>query len=125
LQAEDVTALPPALGMMVKTEQGRELIKFVEYHSPAQQAGIDAGDELLAIDGLRVTADQLGDRLKHYQPDDVIELTIFHQDELRTCLVKLSTPSPTRYQLVAVSNPSLSQQQQFSGWLNVTIASIK
>jgi predicted metalloprotease with PDZ domain len=125
LQAEDVTALPPALGMMVKTEQGRELIKFVEYHSPAQQAGIDAGDELLAIDGLRVTADQLGDRLKHYQPDDVIELTIFHQDELRTCLVKLSTPSPTRYQLVAVPNPSLSQQQQFSGWLNVTIASIK
>jgi predicted metalloprotease with PDZ domain len=125
LQAEDVTTLPPALGMMVKSEQGRELVKFVEYNSPAQQAGIDAGDDLLAIDGLRVTADQLGDRLKHYQPNDVIEITIFHQDQLRTCSVKLSIPSPTRYQLVAIPNPSLSQQQQFSGWLHVTIASIK
>jgi len=42
----------PHLGVKATTENGRELIKFVEAGTPAY-AGIDAGDELLAIDGIR------------------------------------------------------------------------
>ena len=109
----------PHLGVKAQTENGRELIKFVEVGSPSQQAGIDAGDELLAIDGIRVTAQQLSDRLKDYQPSDTIQVTVFHQDELRNYPVTLAAPRPSRYQLISLEQVSTTQKQNFEGWLGV------
>ena len=113
----------PYLGLTVKTENNQEMIKFVEVTSPAALAGVDAGDELLAIDNLRVTADQLSDRLKDYQAGDTIKLSIFHQDQLRTLSVKLLAPQPSRYQIVQVENPTQVQQQNFAGWLGTSLTS--
>jgi predicted metalloprotease with PDZ domain len=124
LQPEDTKHHPPFLGMTVKSENGREAIKFVEASSPAQQAGIDPDDELLAIDGLRVRADQLSDRLKDYQPGDSIEIAIFHQDELRTVVAKLAEPRSSSYQIVPIANPSATQKQNFEGWLGVSLEAI-
>lgn len=111
-------------GWTVKSENGREVIKFVEYGSPAQQAGIDAGDELLAMNGFRVSADQLSDRLKDFQPGQTVEVTVFHQDELRTRSVTLASPRPTRYQIVAIANPSETQAQNFQGWFGESLQAI-
>ncbi|MBD1907749.1 M61 family metallopeptidase [Funiculus sociatus GB2-A5] len=105
------------LGVTAKTENGREMLKFVEAGSPAQLAGIDAGDELLAIDGFRVTAQNLSDRLKDYNPGNTIQVTVFHQDELRTSLVTLAEPRPTSYKIVPVESPDDTQKQNFAGWL--------
>lgn len=124
LRTEDVSNSPPSLGMIVKTENGREVVKFVESHSPAQQAGIDPGDELLALDGLRVTADQLSDRLRDYHPGDTLQITFFHQDELRTKAVQLVEPRPGSYQLVAIAQPSAAQSQLFKGWLGAELATL-
>ncbi len=115
----------PYLGVKVKTEHGREVIKFVEVGSPAQQAGIDPGDELLAIEGIRLTAHQLSDRLKDYQPNDTIAVTVFHQDELRTYSVTLGTPHPTKFQIVAVHNPDPSQKENCAGWLGAPIVTLR
>lgn len=112
----------PFIGLTVKTENGREMIKFVEAHSPAQQAGIDPGDELLAIDDFRVSANQLDEHLKDYQPGDVITVAVFHQETLKLCQVKLAPPPPTSYQIVAMTDPSALQQQNFAGWLNVQLS---
>ncbi|MGV0027468.1 M61 family metallopeptidase [Phormidesmis priestleyi ANT.L61.2] len=117
LQSNVENGLPPYTGMTVRSEHGRSLIKLVEANSPAQTAGINVGDELLAIDGLRVTAEQLNDRLRDYEIGDAIEVTLFHQDELRLCLVKLAEPRPTQYQVVAIEQPTKTQQQNLKGWL--------
>ncbi|AFZ22749.1 putative protease with the C-terminal PDZ domain [Cylindrospermum stagnale PCC 7417] len=115
----------PYLGVKTNTENGREMIKFVETDSPAQTAGIDAGDELLAIDGIKVGASQLSERLKDYQPNDMIQVTIFHQDELHTYSVTLAAPRPTKYQVKPVENPSPKQMENFAGWLGVPLASLR
>jgi predicted metalloprotease with PDZ domain len=117
LQSNIKNGLPPHIGMTVRSEQGRSLIKLVEANSPAQTAGIEIGDELLAIDGLRVNAEQFNDRLKDYSSGDAIEVTLFHQDELRICQVKLVQPRPTQYQVVAIDQPSKTQQRNLKGWL--------
>ncbi|MEH2201595.1 M61 family metallopeptidase [Nostoc sp.] len=114
----------PYLGVRISTENGREMIKFVETGSPAQVAGIDAGDELLAIDGIKVTGNSLSDRLKDYQPNDTIQVTVFHQDELRTYAITLASPHPTRYQVKPVEYPNSTQQKNFAGWLGVAIATV-
>ncbi|MDH6057911.1 M61 family metallopeptidase [Umezakia ovalisporum] len=115
----------PYMGIKAKTEHGRELIKSVETGSPAQLAGIDAGDELLAIEGIRLTAHQLSDRLKDYQPKDTIEVTVFHQDELRTYSVTLEAPRPTKFQILPLHNLDTSQKENGAGWLGVPIASLR
>ncbi len=111
----------PTLGVKAITENGRELIKFVESGTPAYLSGIDAGDELLAIDGIRVTATQLSDRLKDYQPGDTIQVTVFHQEELRTHSVTLAAPRSNRYQVITLEYPSSVQKQNFEGWLGVPL----
>jgi predicted metalloprotease with PDZ domain len=118
---EDEEEPVPHLGVKAQTENGREVIKSVEAGTPAQQAGIDAGDELLAIDGMRVTAQNLSDRLKDYQPGDTIQVTVFHQEELHTYSLTLAAPRPSRYQVICVEHPSATQKQNFEGWLGIDI----
>ncbi|MBW4558624.1 MAG: M61 family metallopeptidase [Trichormus sp. ATA11-4-KO1] len=115
----------PYLGIRAKTENGREVIKSVETASPAQLAGIDAGDELLALEGIRLTAHQLSDRLKDYQPNDTIEITVFHQDELRTYAVTLAAPRSSKYQIVPIHNPDPAQKENFAAWLGLPIVTLR
>ena len=109
----------PFLGIKVVSNSGKESIKFVEYDSPAQIAGIDAGDELLAIDGIKVTGKQLSERLNDYQPQDTIEITVFHQDELRNYSVTLDEPRANKYEVVSVKKPSAAQKENFANFLVV------
>lgn len=119
LKSDADEELPPYIGLTVKAQHGKEVITFVESGSPASLAGVDAGDELLAIDGVRVTAEQWSDRLKDYQPGDTLKLTVFHHDELRTFSVNVATPRPNNYKVVPVENPSDTQKQNLAGWLGV------
>jgi predicted metalloprotease with PDZ domain len=116
LKAEKCDGVP-YLGLQVVSDGSGELIKFVEAGSPAQIAGIDPDDELLALNGFRVNAQQLSDRLKDYQPGDTVELTVFHQDQLQTCSVTLAAPRPSSYKIASVKDPSPQNQRNFSGWL--------
>ncbi len=109
------------LGIKVSTENGKETVKFVEAGSPAQIAGIDPGDELLAIDGIKVTASSLNERLRNYQTNDSIEVTLFHQDELRSYSVTLDSPRQSRYQLKVFDNICASQKENLIGWLGSSV----
>jgi len=110
----------PYLGMRVAQENGSTMIKFVDAASPAGLAGIDAGDELLAMDGIRVNADQISDRAKDYQPGDTMTLTVFHQDELINHSITLASPQPSGYKITSIDEPSEEQKELLFGWLGVT-----
>jgi len=110
----------PYLGLKVAQENGANKIKFVDAESPAGVVGIDAGDELLAIDGIRVNPEQLSDRAKDYQPGDTINVTVFHQDELITHRVTLGSPQPSSYQISSIEEPTTEQKELLFGWLGVT-----
>ena len=112
-----VEANTPYLGINVKTEHGKEAIKSVASNSPAQLAGIDPGDELLAIDGFRISADKLTERLSAYQVGQQIDITIFHADRLIVLPVTLAAPQPQQYHLRSIEHPSDRQQQLFKDWL--------
>ncbi len=110
----------PYVGLRLATEHGREIVKFTEADSPAYDAGIDPGDEILAIDHLRLSAGQWADRLASYQPGDEISIAYFHQDELRSSRITLADPKPNRYDVVIVKNPTPMQDQLLSGWLSAS-----
>ncbi|MDY6938153.1 MAG: M61 family metallopeptidase [Cyanobacteriota bacterium] len=122
---DDRAEQSPFFGLKVTAQKEGSIVQFVEIGSPAQNAGIEPGDELLAIDGLRVRADDLNDRLKDYQSGETIDMSFFHQDELRTVSVALEEPRPTRYKLVAFDRPTPEQAKNFEGWLSAPLSSIQ
>jgi predicted metalloprotease with PDZ domain len=114
----------PYLGFTTKSEQGTTILSFVEAGSPAEQAGLEPGDELLAIDGYRIRIEQISDRLQSYHPGQTLELTVFHQDVLCQRQVVLTEPVPLRYELCPVDDPTLQQRDRFRQWLGIELATL-
>jgi predicted metalloprotease with PDZ domain len=112
-----VESSAPYLGIKVQSDSNKEVIEYVAAESPAAVAGIDAKDELLAIDDIRVDAKSLEERLSDYQAEDTIQVTVFHKDELKTFAVTLAPAQSNRYELVIKDNLSPEQQQNLAGWL--------
>ncbi len=76
--------LRPVLGARVVDHEGSAKITHVFDGGAAQQAGLAAGDRIVALDGLRVTARNVADRLKVYSSGKRVEVHAFRRDELLT-----------------------------------------
>ncbi len=113
--------LPPFIGLTLKEQ---ETVKFVEVASPAERAGINVGDQLVAIDGLRIIFEQFANQLKDYVAGDTVRLTMFHQDILSEVAVTLEPAKPTQYFVVPLEHPTIEQQQAFLGWLGLPIEAV-
>lgn len=118
LELQPAEANTPYLGLTVKHEHGREVIKSVVSNSPAQLAGIDPGNELLAIEGFKITADKLNDRLKLYRAGQQISVTIFQADRLMTVPVTLVTPQPQQYHVRSLAQTTDRQCQLLKAWVS-------
>ncbi len=79
------------LGLRLEADGRR--IKHVLRESPAWRAGLSGGDELIAMDGLRLEPDTLAARLEYASPGERCAFTLFRGDRLLTIPVQLgSTP---------------------------------
>ena len=71
------------LGIRVRSESGRAVVDTVFSDGPAYHADISPGDEIIALDGFRVSKESIGERLIGRSPGERVTLTIFRRDELR------------------------------------------
>lgn len=84
----------PWIGLRLRA--GETTITHVLDDSPAQAAGLSAGDQLVALDGLRLTGTQWNRRLESLTPGVALPLHYFRGDELfSTTLVPRSAPLDT------------------------------
>lgn len=82
----------PDLGVKTASEHGEIRLATVYDGGPAQAAGLSAGDRLVALDGLRVTAASLDSLLARRRPGQTVRLHAFRRDELREFSVTLAPP---------------------------------
>lgn len=75
-------ATAPVLGVKLATDGGEAKLAHVFDGGPAQSAGLSAGDVLVAIDGLKVTARTLDEILARRKPGDCVRIHAFRRDEL-------------------------------------------
>jgi len=88
----------PWLGGRMSSEGERTRLAVVLADGPLQRAGAAAGDELVALDGLRATPSSMPVLLRGYRAGDTAELTVFRQDELLTLPITLAeAPADTCY----------------------------
>jgi predicted metalloprotease with PDZ domain len=84
LRAAVPSDLEVRTGLRLKAEGGTSLVTHVITGSPAYRAGVNAGDELVALDGLRVSDRTLLARLEERPASERVPLTVFRRDELVT-----------------------------------------
>ena len=80
----------PWVGLTSTEQGGRVQIVRVNKDGPAQAAGLEAGDFVLAVDGTKVaTLEAFYKKLwEHAQPDDEITLTVLQGADVRTIKLK-------------------------------------
>lgn len=84
---------------------------------PLERAGVAAGDELVALDGLRVTAGSLAELLGRYQPGNRVRLEVFRRDELASFEVELAEPPADTCYLVIDDKAAEEAQALRRAWL--------
>ncbi|HEX3764642.1 MAG TPA: PDZ domain-containing protein [Kofleriaceae bacterium] len=74
--------------------------------SPAHAAGLSPGDEIIALDGFRVTAEaELRSLTGALRPGDRVELAVFRRARLVRLTVALGPAPPTRYEIAGMADP--------------------
>ncbi|WNC85647.1 PDZ domain-containing protein [Thermosynechococcus sp. QKsg1] len=113
----------PYTGLQFKQEHGALQIKAVLRDSPAEQAGLVAGDEIIALNGWRVKAEDWSERLREYPVGETIHLTWFHDQQLHSGTLMLGDPQP-RYQVQCRADATPSQRAHLEAWLGATAAQL-
>ncbi|AKJ69930.1 peptidase M61 [Pandoraea thiooxydans] len=116
LKAEPGENAKPSLGVKLGTSNGSCTLAQVHDGGAAQRAGLSAGDALVALDGLRVTASNLDKLLARYRPGDDVRLHAFRRDELHEYVATLSAPEPARYRLSVVKEHGAAARR--ARWLH-------
>jgi predicted metalloprotease with PDZ domain len=111
---------PPAvwLGADLNDQQGKTMINVVHNGGPAELAGIAPGDELVALDGLRISLAGTEARARRYKPGDKSEATVFRGDELMTLRLRWAeAPTDTCYLLLSADADEdvLARRQDWLG----------
>ncbi|HEV2834110.1 MAG TPA: PDZ domain-containing protein, partial [Pyrinomonadaceae bacterium] len=105
------------LGADVEEQGDRLLVRRVYAGSPAYDQGLNTGDQIVALDNMRVTKDFFTARLAEKKPGDLINLTIFRFDNLSTLLIKLGERKEGTYRITTLPNQTVTQKQIYSAWL--------
>jgi predicted metalloprotease with PDZ domain len=105
-------------GADVAQEDDRLMVRRVYAGSAAYEQGLNAGDQILALDNMRVTKDSFNARLAEKKPEDVVNLTIFRFDDLSSLLIRLSDKREMTYRIVPVTTATPVQKQIYRSWLS-------
>jgi predicted metalloprotease with PDZ domain len=103
------------LGVRTRMEGGDLRITHVLDGSAAQQAGVCAGDVVVALDGLRVTGKSLDEHLARRRAGQLSRLHVFRRDELMTFDVRF--PRPPKDTCVLETIPDRGAERRRRTWL--------
>jgi predicted metalloprotease with PDZ domain len=106
-------------GADVTQQDDRLMVTRVYAGSPAYDQGLNTGDQIVALDNMRVTRDFFNARIAEKKPGDIINLTIFRFDDLSTLLIKLGGRSEGTYRIVPLPNQTEAQKRVYRNWLGI------
>ena len=116
-QRHDPSPPPVQLGATLRPATAQAVLKQVLSDSPAQRGGLAPGDELIAIDGLKITAANLNAHLQRYAAGAAVDILAFRRDELMAVNVTLTAAPLTTAHLALDDAASGDCLEQRIAWL--------
>jgi predicted metalloprotease with PDZ domain len=104
-------------GWTLRRDDGRVWVSEARRGTPAASAGINAGDELLGLDGYRVNPGGWDERLAICRPGDQVELLLARRERVLTVPLTLgSEPPPLAVEIdPAASAQAIAQREHWLG----------
>lgn len=106
------------LGVSTSDVGEKTKVTRIQAGSPAYVAGLDNGDEVLALNGVRVRTSDLNDRVSEMKPGDTATFTVFRNDRLREFNITLTSQPVPSYKLEKLPSPSALQKEIYQSWLH-------
>jgi predicted metalloprotease with PDZ domain len=100
-----------------RNEDGRAKVNELMPGSPAENAGLDRSDVIVALNGRVMDEGQLSKALETLKPGEAVRLAIIRRGELREISV---TPVPypyTVFKLTLMQNPTEMQRKIYESWV--------
>jgi predicted metalloprotease with PDZ domain len=100
-------------------EDSREFVsvKNVRAGSPAYEQGLNAKDLIIAIDGERADTKRFLALLSAKHPSDIIRLTLFRNDDVRTLDIRLGARVAADYQIAPLPARTEQQKRIYDSWM--------
>ncbi len=118
-EAPDEDALAAGwLGGTLEDESGQLWATEIPQGTPAHTAGLNVDDELIAIDGIRVTPATYEDRLAAYRPGERVELTVARRERLVKLVATLAEKPQPAWQLALDEKATPQQIERRQAWLS-------
>ncbi len=109
-------------GLTLRTDGGRVTVVNVLAGSAAWAAGVNPGDELVALDGFRVSSpDWLNARLMEYARGVRVPLTVFRRDELVALSMPVDQGPPPRFVVRPAPDATPAQEALRAHWLRTVV----
>jgi predicted metalloprotease with PDZ domain len=112
----------PWLGVTTRNDNGRLVITQVQRSSPADVAGLNVDDEILAIDEFRVRVDRLENRLDQYRSGDKVSVLVARREQLVRIPTTFGVEPQKAWRLELNPSATEAQRRVFDGWLRGEVA---
>jgi predicted metalloprotease with PDZ domain len=93
-------------GAAAQDQSGNLMILNVEMDSPALQAGLSVQDEIIALDGTRVTSRTMSEMLNSRKAGDKVRVLISRRNAIREVEVVLGKKTERSYRIKPLANPN-------------------
>ncbi len=107
------------LGLDTRSDGGRLVVAEVVRDGPAWRAGVQAGDEILAVDDRRIPRAGLTAVLLRYRPGARVVLLVSRIGVLRRLPVTLDRTPADEFDLAVSTGASAAQRARLAAWLAV------
>jgi predicted metalloprotease with PDZ domain len=108
----------PWLGAALNVADGKSVFGTVIAGSPAERAGLAPGDEAVALNELRIDAQNLEARLSEFSPGDRVRLDVFRRDQFLRLSVTLAEPPADTCYLVSDEAAEAAAARRRAAWLS-------
>jgi predicted metalloprotease with PDZ domain len=96
---------------------GQIAVTNVEPGSTGEEAGLDAGDVLVSMDGDRVDPEQFDQRLAEKKIGSTVVLAVMRRDQLKSISVTVGSREKITYSIKEKPDATELQKQIFMSWL--------
>ena len=117
IDLEPKPAAGPWFGASTQDQGGSAIVSTVEPDSPASLAGLSVQDEILAVDGMRVTPRSLPGILAARKPGDRIEVLYARRGTVGKTAVALGKKTEPTYRITPLEAPTPAQKALLDAWL--------
>ncbi len=113
----DEMPVPGHLGARIEDASGLVRVTSVLLDSPGARGGLSPGDEIVAINGGKVTFAQFGKAMEGCPPGTPLDLTVFRRGWLTTLAVTTGPPPPEKLAFSPLDAPTDLARRIYGEWV--------